>query len=86
MSEDELSQIQRWMQAVITHPGGAAAGLDSVEARAEFDIVPADVERVISPSQQQSSLERLAIYAQAYFARLSECLRGRVSHDRRSDW
>ena len=75
MSEPDLSQIQRWMQAVITHPGGAAAGLDSDEARAELDIVRANVEQVISPSQQQSSLERLAIYAQAYFARLAECLR-----------
>jgi hypothetical protein len=75
MAEHELSQIQRWMQAVITHPGGAAEGLNSDEARAQLDIVPADVEQVISPSQQQTSLERLAIYAQAYFARLSECLR-----------
>jgi hypothetical protein len=75
MPEHELSQIQRWMQAVITHPGGAEQGLDSDEARAELDVLPADVEQVISPSQQQSSLERLAIYAQAYFARLLECLR-----------
>jgi hypothetical protein len=75
MSQHELSQIQRWLQTVITHPGGTAAGLDSEAARAQLDVVPADVEQVISPSQQQSSVERLEIYAQAYFARLSECLR-----------
>jgi hypothetical protein len=75
MAEQDLSQIQRWMQAVITHPGGAAEGLDSDAARAQLDVMPANVEQVIAPSQQQSSLERLAIYAQAYFARLSECLR-----------
>jgi hypothetical protein len=62
------------MQSVITHPGGVAAGLESEEARQHIDVAPADVETVIAPSQSQSSEDRLAIYARAYYARLLECL------------
>lgn len=70
----ELVQIQRWMQSVIMHPGGVIAGLDSAESRQHIDVAPADVASVIAPSQAQSSVDRLAIYARAYYARLVECL------------
>jgi hypothetical protein len=36
---------------------------------------PQQIEQVISPSQALNSVQRLEIYAQAYFARLIECLR-----------
>jgi hypothetical protein len=77
MSEErrELDQVQRWLQAVITHPGGAAAGVASEQARRHIDIAPGDVERVIARSQALASLDRLEIYAGAYYARLLECLR-----------
>lgn len=71
----ELDRIQRWMQAVIAHPDGVAAGLDSPATRAEIDAPARDVESVIRPSQKLSSVERLGIYANAYYARLLECLR-----------
>ena len=70
-----LDQIQRWLQAVIMHPEGVSAGIDSPEARSEID-VPADkVEQVVDPSRNRTSVERLEVYANAYYARLLECLR-----------
>jgi Putative DNA-binding domain len=70
-----LDRIQRWMQAVITHPGGAFHGVTSADARQEIDVPADEVERVIPRSRALPALERLQIYAGAYFARLLECLR-----------
>jgi hypothetical protein len=69
-----LDAVQRWMQAVITHPDGVAAGLDSAIARQHLDVPPEEVESVVSRSQALTSVERLSIYANAYYARLLECL------------
>jgi hypothetical protein len=66
--------VQRWMQAVIMHPDGVDAGLASDAARRHLDVAPRDIEHVISRSQAQTSVERLSIYANAYYARLLECL------------
>jgi len=74
-SNPELDRIQRWMQAVITDPAGVVAGIRSEHARQQIDISPDRVEKVVSPSQSQTSLERLGIYANAYYGRLLECLR-----------
>jgi len=70
-----LDQIQRWMQAVITHPQGVSAGIESAEARSEIDVVPDRIAQVVDPSQRRTSIERLEVYANAYYARLLECLR-----------
>ncbi len=70
-----LAALQRWLQAVITHPAGVETGIESDEARREVNISPASVESVILPSSRQSSLERLAVYGNAYYLRLLECLR-----------
>ena len=75
MNAPSLASIQRWMQAVITHPAGVAAGADSPAARSEIDIGSEQIETIIPPSRQLTSEERLAIYGNAYFARLLECLR-----------
>jgi hypothetical protein len=72
--ESPLAKVQRWMQAVIMHPDGVEAGLESASARSHLDLPPQQIERVIAPSQALSSVERLAIYANAYYARLLECL------------
>jgi Putative DNA-binding domain len=69
-----LAPVQRWMQAVIMHPDGVEAGLASDAARQHLDVAPADVEQVIERSEAQTSVERLSIYANAYYARLLECL------------
>jgi len=73
--ESHLARVQRWMQAVISHPGGVGPGAESDEAQRHLSITPDEIERVISPSARMSGEERLAIYANAYFARLLECMR-----------
>lgn len=78
MSEEvvPLDQIQKWMQSVITHPEGVAAGVQSAEAQQQIPISPGSVEDVITRSQSLTSMERLQVYGNAYYARLVECLQG----------
>jgi hypothetical protein len=70
-----LEQIQRWLQAVIMHPDGVEAGIDSADARGEIDVTAERVEDVVDPSKRRTSIERIEVYANAYYARLLECLR-----------
>jgi hypothetical protein len=78
MSDSErprsLENIQQWMQAVITHPEGVVPGLRSAAAREAMDVAPEDLHRIVPPSKSLKSAERLGIYANAYHARLLECL------------
>lgn len=74
-----LDELQRWMQAVITHPAGVEVGIESFAAQQQIGVVPEQAERVIARSQAQSALERLEIYNRAYFGRLLECLREEYS-------
>lgn len=67
--------IQKWMQQVITHPGGVAEGIADPDACALIDCSIERVDEVILPSRQCSSVERMSVYANAYYARLLECLR-----------
>lgn len=69
-----LDRLQRWMQEVITHPDGIAAGISSESATGQISVSPETVEDVIGPSQSLGSIERLSVYGNAYFARLVECL------------
>lgn len=66
-----LDRVQRWFQAVITHPLGVAAGSNSGNARTHLE---APLESVVSRSQRLSAADRLNIYANAYYMRLLECL------------
>ncbi len=50
-------------------------GSNRREARSEIDIRPDRVEQVVDPSERRTSVERLEVYANAYYARLLECLR-----------
>ncbi len=77
MTEDSpnLGVIQRWMQAVLTHPDGVAGGVRSTEARDEIDIGPDELGQVLTRSRALSASDRLGVYANAYYARLLECLR-----------
>jgi hypothetical protein len=70
----ELSRIQCWFQAVVTHPDGVTAGADSEEARRLINLPPGQLEKVITRSRALTAAERLAIYANAYHTRLIECL------------
>src|SRR5262245_34966742 len=62
------------MQSVIVHPGGVRAGLESETAQTYLPLNLKTVEQLVPGSQLQTSAERLAIYANAYYARLIECL------------
>ncbi len=77
MSNDapELGRLQRWMQAVITHPAGVVPGCASDEARREIEVAAPELERVLTRSRALPAADRLAVYANAYHARLLECLR-----------
>jgi hypothetical protein len=74
-SSRNLDRTLRWMQAAIMHPGGIETGLHSTAARRHVDVEPGQVERIVTRSRALSATERLAIYANAYYARLLECLR-----------
>jgi len=67
--------IQHWMQTVIMHPEGVEAGAASDEARRHLEFADGNCDAVIGRSRNLTSVERLSIYHNAYFARLLECLR-----------
>jgi hypothetical protein len=69
----DLARIQRWMQAVVMHPGDVADGVAT--AHEHLDVTPEEIERVLTRSQALPALDRLGIYNAAYHARLLECLR-----------
>jgi hypothetical protein len=69
----KLSALERWLQAIVSHPGGALEGVQSDEATAALQVGALD--EVIEPSSKQTSLERVNVYAHGYWSRLLECLR-----------
>lgn len=82
-AEPDLHALQLWMQSVIMHAGGVSDALDRGPSRKWLEIDRKDIERVIQPSQNCTSIERLSVYNSAYFARLIECLQAEypaVSH------
>jgi len=56
----DLRRLQLWLLSAITNPAAASGGLTA---------------EVLLPSRQQTAGERLAVYQQAYLARLLEVLR-----------
>lgn len=70
----ELETVQQWFQAVVTHPGGVAAGAEDAEAQRLIRLGRGDLEAVVRRSERLSAEERLSIYANAYWSRLIECL------------
>lgn len=75
MPATDLERIQRWMQAVIMHPAGVVPGIQSEIARHECPVEPEQVDEVVMSSRALTGIQRLEIYANAYYARLLECLR-----------
>ena len=67
-----LDRVQRWLQAVIVHPGSVEEGLAAPEAKAE---VPREaLERVVRPSWSLSAAERVDVYHGMYLLRMVEAL------------
>jgi hypothetical protein len=73
--QPELGTVQRWFQSVISHPDGVAGGVEAEEAQRMMRLRRSELEKVIRRSKNLSAEERLGIYANAYYARLLECLR-----------
>lgn len=74
LAHQPLHALQTWMQTVVTHPLGVTNGIASEAAQSAVPIRLADIESVIGRSRALSSVERLAVYGNAYFARLLDCL------------
>lgn len=72
MLELPLDVLQRWMQAVVVHPGSVEEALGSDEAGAAL---PAErLGDVILPSRTLTSAERLDIYHGMYLLRMHDAL------------
>jgi hypothetical protein len=69
-----LDVVQQWFQAVVTHPGGVEGGVESEEAQALIRLSRGDLEAVVRRSRNLTAAERIGIYANAYYARLLECV------------
>jgi hypothetical protein len=69
-----LDIVQRWFQAVVTHPAGVAEGAAGDEAQRLLRLDRGELEAVVRRSRNLTAEERLSIYANAYWARLLECL------------
>ncbi|HWB01466.1 MAG TPA: DNA-binding domain-containing protein [Verrucomicrobiales bacterium] len=64
----QLEKMQRWFQAVISHPEGVAAGAAAAEGGEGM------IEANLTRSNALDAADRLSVYADAYFARLIECM------------
>lgn len=73
-NETDLSTLQKWFYAVVTHPDGVDAGTESTEAQQFVPLSRNELEQIVTRSERVSAQDRMGIYANAYFARLIECL------------
>ena len=67
-----LASLQRWMQAVVVHPGTTGEALRSRGAAARLK--PARLESVLLPSKTLSAAQRIAIYQEMYPMRMRDAL------------
>jgi hypothetical protein len=68
----ELQRLERWLQAVIVHPGSAG---DAVRARsATCHLNVSEAHRALLPSKTMKPLERLAVYQGMYPLRMHDAL------------
>ena len=70
----DLDVVQRWFQTVVSHPFGVAEGVDSDEAQELIRLRPDELEKIVRSTSCFGASERLSVYANAYYARLLECL------------
>jgi hypothetical protein len=69
-----LDRMQRWMQAVVVHPGSDEEAVSAPEAAIE---VPKErIGDVILPSTSLTPLERLGVYHGMYLLRMHDALEG----------
>jgi hypothetical protein len=70
----QLDVVEHWFQAVVTHPAGVRGGIESEDAQRLIPLGADELERVIRRSKNLTAAERLSVYANAYYARLLDCL------------
>jgi hypothetical protein len=75
VGERDLNVVQRWFQAVITHPRGVEEGVESAEANGLIPLTRGELEKVVLRSSKLGAADRMRVYANAYYARLIDCLR-----------
>ncbi len=68
----ELPALQRWLQAVVVHPGDVDDAIASEQARAELP--PERLGDVVRPSATLSPAERVGVYHGMYLLRMEEAL------------
>ncbi len=68
----DLDALQRWMQAVIVHPGTVEEALRDRAATRQLPL--REAERAILPSRTMDPLERLAVYQGMYPLRMHDAL------------
>jgi len=67
-----LDSVQRWLQAVIVHPGDVDEAIASPEAARE--VAPDRLGELVKPSHSLTSAERVEIYHGMYLLRMVEAL------------
>ncbi len=72
--DEQLDVVQRWFRAVVTHPGGVEAGAAGDDAQRFVRLGRDELQRMVRQTPTLSAHERLSIYANAYYARLLECM------------
>jgi hypothetical protein len=70
--EAPLDRVQRWMHAVVVHPGTAPEAVASDAAREQFP--PEALPELILPSATLTPVERVEIYHGMYLLRMEEAL------------
>jgi hypothetical protein len=70
--EVPLDRVQRWIQAVVVHPGTAEDAVKSPGAEAE--VPKSQLEEVILPSRALTASERIGVYHGMYLLRMEEAL------------
>ncbi len=71
-ADANLDKVQRWMQAVIVHPGDVEEAIASKDAEREFDAGRLD--ELVKPSHSLTPAERVDIYHGMYILRMVEAL------------
>lgn len=70
--EPPLERVQRWMHAVVVHPGTTEEAVASDAARAHFSAEA--LPELILPSARLTPVERMGIYHGMYLLRMQEAL------------
>jgi hypothetical protein len=70
--EVPLDRLQRWMQAVVVHPGTVDEAVASAGARVEIDA--GRIGEVILPTEDLTPAQRVGIYHGMYLLRMEEAL------------